>query len=342
MNTTLSDPRLVRAASFANSAQAHLARMQLAMEDIPAYLGNAAMATWFWHYNIATGGARVYVSAADAERAAAVLRSSREPVAVAPPWECGNCGERVAAQWKTCWHCGASVDGQEDVNFFAEPFVAASPLDLSARNMGDHRRRLGAADSAPVSRFAGVAARVVPGGRGAACVVESLAGKWGSRRAGCGRGRRCRDRLCRGSGGRRPSKQLHHCRRDGAASVAVGGSRSDVLAAGVLCDLAAVAAQSLRRAAETARSASVHWCVGVQRYPACDILLASPVRTMRSFTDATRGTRNVVAPLAATSSRKAAGCTSLAPRLESRCGEKCPSDSTREALERATGSWVPK
>ncbi len=131
MNTTMAIPRLVRVASFVNSAQAELARMQLAMEDIPAYLGNAALVTWFWHYSNATGGARVYVSAADADRAVAVLRPSREEIPTTPPWECGKCGEHIDGQWKTCWRCGTSLDGQEDANFFDEPPLV--PLKFSAR-----------------------------------------------------------------------------------------------------------------------------------------------------------------------------------------------------------------
>ncbi len=115
MNTTPAAPRLVRVASFVNSAQADLARMQLAMADIPAYLGNAAFVTWLWHYSNATGGARVYVSASDAEQAVAVIRQSREPLPAAlPSWECGKCGEHIDAQWKTCWRCGSSIDGQEE------------------------------------------------------------------------------------------------------------------------------------------------------------------------------------------------------------------------------------
>ena len=56
---------------------ADLARMQLAMEDIPTFLGGAALVTWFWHYGNFSGGAKVFVSAADAERVVAVLRPSR-------------------------------------------------------------------------------------------------------------------------------------------------------------------------------------------------------------------------------------------------------------------------
>ena len=134
MNTTMTTPRLVRVASFVNSAQADLARMQLAMEDIPAYLGNAVWVTWFWHYSNATGGARVYVSSSDTERAVAVLRQSRETVPAAlPPWTCMKCGEHVDVSWNICWHCGTSTDGEEDPNFYEQPVVLPFPLKCSQR-----------------------------------------------------------------------------------------------------------------------------------------------------------------------------------------------------------------
>lgn len=118
MNATSTTPRLLRVASFVNSAQADLARMQLAMEDIPAFLGNAAFVTWFWHYSNATGGAKVFVSSSDAERAVAVLRPLHETApAVLPPWKCLKCRQNIDADWKTCWHCGAAMDGEEDPNF---------------------------------------------------------------------------------------------------------------------------------------------------------------------------------------------------------------------------------
>jgi hypothetical protein len=126
--------RLVLAASCENSAQADLARMRLAMEDIPAFLGNAALVTWFWQYSNATGGARVYVSACDAERADAILRPSRETVPAAPsPWECSKCGEQIDEHWKTCWRCGTSIDGENELNFLDEPVVAPCPVKFTAK-----------------------------------------------------------------------------------------------------------------------------------------------------------------------------------------------------------------
>jgi hypothetical protein len=103
--------------------------MVLAVEDIPAYLDNAALVTWFWQYSNLTGGAKVNVSSLDAERATDVLWPEREadPVAL-PPWQCVKCGEHVDASWKICWHCGASTDGEEARNFFEPPAVLEFPL----------------------------------------------------------------------------------------------------------------------------------------------------------------------------------------------------------------------
>ena len=120
-------------ASFVNSAQADLARMQLAMEDIPTFLGSATLVTWFWHYSNFSGGAKVFVSAADAERAVAVLRPSREAAPLAPPWECKRCGEHIEESWKTCWRCGTATDGEEDPDFFEPPAVLPFPLSSSPR-----------------------------------------------------------------------------------------------------------------------------------------------------------------------------------------------------------------
>ncbi len=125
-------PRLVRVTSYLNAAQADLARMQLAVEGIPAYLENAAFLSWLWHYSNATGGVKLYVLDADAERAHAVLWSWRQAVVVAlPPWTCPNCAADVDAAWMTCWHCGASTDGEEDPNFWEQPTVEMFPLKCS-------------------------------------------------------------------------------------------------------------------------------------------------------------------------------------------------------------------
>ena len=108
--------------------------MLLAMEDIPAYLDNAALVTWFWQYSNLTGGARVLVSSLDAERAEAVLWPSRETIPVAPPpRKCVKCSEHVDSLWVTCWHCGASTDGEEDPNFFQEPTILPFPLRCSRK-----------------------------------------------------------------------------------------------------------------------------------------------------------------------------------------------------------------
>jgi hypothetical protein len=136
METTTSTAHLLCVASYVNSAQADLARMLLAMEHIPAYLDNAALVTWFWHYSNLTGGAKVVVSSLDTEQAAEVLSPASEPISVVPPpWTCVKCGERVDSSWATCWHCGASTDGEEDPNFYGQPVVLPFSLTCSPRTV---------------------------------------------------------------------------------------------------------------------------------------------------------------------------------------------------------------
>ncbi len=115
-------PRWVRVTSYLNVAQADLAVRQLAVEGIPAFLENAAFLSWFWHYSNATGGVKLWALDADAQRAHAVLWSWREAASVVePPWQCSKCGELVDSTWITCWHCGASKEGEEDPQFWQEP-----------------------------------------------------------------------------------------------------------------------------------------------------------------------------------------------------------------------------
>jgi hypothetical protein len=109
-------------ASYLNVAQADLAVSELAVEDIPARLENAAFLSWFWHYSNATGGVQLGVLDRDAERARAVLRPSRETAAaIEPPWQCPKCGVPVDAAWIICWHCGTSKEGEEAPRFWEEP-----------------------------------------------------------------------------------------------------------------------------------------------------------------------------------------------------------------------------
>ena len=98
--------------------------MLLEAENIPSWLENAALVSWFWHYNNATGGVKLCVRSPDVARLEAVLRRPPPIDQVAPPpWQCPKCQAQVEATWTTCWHCGASAEGQEDPEFFDQPGV---------------------------------------------------------------------------------------------------------------------------------------------------------------------------------------------------------------------------
>jgi hypothetical protein len=125
-------PTLTRVTSYLSAAEADLLQMQLQAEGIPARLENAALASWAWYYINATGGVKVFVSSTDAGRARAVLwpaRQTSQPVA--PPWRCKKCEADVDSAWITCWHCGASIEGEEDSAFFEQPAVDQSVWNVS-------------------------------------------------------------------------------------------------------------------------------------------------------------------------------------------------------------------
>jgi hypothetical protein len=114
----------IRVASWLTVPEADLAQMLLEAEEIPSWLENAALVSWFWHYNNATGGVKLCVRSPDVARTEAVLRRPL-PIdeAASPPWQCPKCQAQVEATWTTCWHCGASAEGQEAPEFFEEPSV---------------------------------------------------------------------------------------------------------------------------------------------------------------------------------------------------------------------------
>ena len=66
---------VIEAGSFATEAEAALARGALDVEGIPARLGDAATAGWFWHWGPALRGVLVLVKQEDAKRAWDVLAS---------------------------------------------------------------------------------------------------------------------------------------------------------------------------------------------------------------------------------------------------------------------------
>jgi hypothetical protein len=128
----------VRVASYLTAAQADLAWMLLAADNIPAWLDNAALVSWFWYWSNATGGVKVRVPADAVDRARATLRRPSQPDEVATqPWTCATCQTSIDAPWTTCWLCGTSETGEEDARFFEEPSTEALPLSKAtvARTM---------------------------------------------------------------------------------------------------------------------------------------------------------------------------------------------------------------
>ena len=120
----------VRVASYLNVAQADVARMQLAMEDIPARLDNAALVSWCWHYSNATGGVKVLVPEECLDRARTVISSPFGPADSPPPnWSCPRCQAEVDGRWHYCWSCGSTAGGEEDPDFRkgGQPARAAPP-----------------------------------------------------------------------------------------------------------------------------------------------------------------------------------------------------------------------
>lgn len=104
--------RLVKVTSRLSLWEAELAQARLASGGISAYLGNAHLVLWGWHYRDATGGVTVHVVDSDAETAREILDSGRpEPGDGQPAWTCPTCGQRVEASWAICSSCGRLADG---------------------------------------------------------------------------------------------------------------------------------------------------------------------------------------------------------------------------------------
>lgn len=114
----MEDNRPVKIASYLTVPQAELAQGHLAMHGISARVGNPAFLTWCWHLSNAVGGAKLYVSAGEVERARDILAAAREELpGASPPGQCVKCGELRDRRWEICWRCGTSVDGIEDPLF---------------------------------------------------------------------------------------------------------------------------------------------------------------------------------------------------------------------------------
>lgn len=126
-------PRLVRVASYLNSAEAELARARLAMDDIPAWLENATLVLWVWYYSDAVGGVKVFVPEPEAERAWTILHPPRESDGEdRPHGTCPACEAQLDSAWTVCWRCGCTAEGERDPGFFEPPSLVPFPLRCSA------------------------------------------------------------------------------------------------------------------------------------------------------------------------------------------------------------------
>jgi putative signal transducing protein len=71
---------LVTVRSFTTAEEAHAFKNMLEAAGIPAFVEDAALAGWMWHYGIAVGGIKVQVAEEDVGRAAEMLQE--EPVSI--------------------------------------------------------------------------------------------------------------------------------------------------------------------------------------------------------------------------------------------------------------------
>lgn len=120
-------------ASYLNSCEAELARIRLAMDEIPAWLENATLVTWCWHYSNAVGGVKLFVLEPHLRQASEVLSSATQPLE-SESWQCPGCRAEVYQDWNYCWSCGASKEGTADASFFAEQSATATDTDDTISN----------------------------------------------------------------------------------------------------------------------------------------------------------------------------------------------------------------
>jgi hypothetical protein len=84
---------VVTIATYAKPEEAHLARLRLCREDIPAFIKDEHLVQTAWTWTILAGGVKLQVSEDDAEEARALLR--KEPVVMEGPDSsapCPKCG----------------------------------------------------------------------------------------------------------------------------------------------------------------------------------------------------------------------------------------------------------
>jgi len=112
--------RLVTIASFGQPEDAYVARNQLERAGIPAVITEASSAGTLWHLGSATGGAKLQVSEADAQRARQFLLetvSDPDRHDLSGYWRCLPCQEIVDPGFDVCWSCSRPKEEVLDTSF---------------------------------------------------------------------------------------------------------------------------------------------------------------------------------------------------------------------------------
>jgi len=88
---------VVTIANYARPEEAHLARLRLCREDVPAFVVDEALVQMNWLFGFMLGGVRLQVAEDDIEKALAILKA--EPVVAQGPnplVTCPACGSQNA------------------------------------------------------------------------------------------------------------------------------------------------------------------------------------------------------------------------------------------------------
>ncbi len=96
----------VEIAACANAVEAEYLRSVLEESGVSAFVDGAAASTALSHVGAALGGVRLFVRAADATQASAIVEEVHAGLDVsAEAWFCGTCQESVEGTFRVCWSC---------------------------------------------------------------------------------------------------------------------------------------------------------------------------------------------------------------------------------------------
>ena len=122
---------LTKVASYTNAIEAHLARLRLEAEEVPAFIFNEHQIWLQWDMSQALGGVWVYVNAHDLERARNILAAHDSGVFALADEDapvCPRCGSNAVVPQRSSWKAAMLTT-----------HLAALPLyfRLSGRTCGD-------------------------------------------------------------------------------------------------------------------------------------------------------------------------------------------------------------